>query len=153
MDRLCPQSFRDLGGSTRPYIEQKHWWAIQTKTQGLLLFSWFWHNPREGEGRATPNACQSLSCPPWPTRGLKEDSFDFEKMMQYFLHLESNRLLIPTQHQRSESWAMQWFCNRTFMTGLFIISQAGLFLPKSRNLNIYTNTLIDIFYRTSLYII
>lgn len=60
-----------------------------------------------------------------------------KKIMRCFLQLENNGLLIPTQHQRSESAAVRWFCNWTFMIALFMTSKVGIVIPKSVSLSIY----------------
>ena len=69
--------------------------------------------------------------------------------LSYSRDLESNGLLIPIQHQESESSARQWFCNKTCMTVLFIMSKVRLFISKLRNLSIYNILTWDIYIRIS----
>ena len=131
--RLCQASLGAWEGPPGLNTEQPHWWAIQTKPRACLPFP--------GSGTTHGGERDHIK---WPQMAFWPVSADEGLTKKYFLHLEGNGLLIPTQYQRSESSAVQWFCNRTSMTVLCIMSK-DIFTSKSLNLSICNTLTWDIY--------
>ena len=121
-------SIRGREGSPRPSTEQQHRRAIRTKAQGPPLLSWFTHSQPQGEGPREVTVNGFLA-----DFGKEGAKLRLQRMW-YFLYLEGNGFLIPTQPQSGELAVVQWFHNRTFM--IYNV-KVGIFISKSVSPRIY----------------